>query len=66
MSKALTVDQNFLGNFSSSVLHISHNSFPYKKSGWKVQVNVLTPKELGVCRESNELNGKKNCFVFNR
>ena len=61
MSRALTLYQNlsYLGNFSSSVLHIPHNSFPCEKSCWKVQVNVLTPQELGVCGESNEINGEK-------
>ena len=59
MSRALTLNQNFsyLGNFSSSV---PHNRFLYQKSWWKVQVNVLTPQELRVCRESNEVNGEKN------
>ena len=32
----------------------STQSLPYKKSWWKVQVNVVTPQELGVCGESNE------------
>ena len=51
--------QLYLGNFPSSVLHISHNSFPYQKSSWKVQVNVVTFKELKmVCGESNVINGK--------
>ena len=46
---------SYLGNFSSSVLYISHNSFPFQKSWWKVQVNVVTPQELKiVCRESNK------------
>ena len=27
-------------------LIITHNSFPYQKSQWKVQVNVVTPQEL--------------------
>ena len=31
-----------------------------KKSQWKVQVNVMTPQELGVCGESSEINGEKN------
>ena len=59
LSRARTLDQYFsyLGNFSSSV---PHNSFLYQKSWWKVQVNVFTPQELGVCRESNEVNGEKN------
>ena len=49
-----------LGNFSSSVLYIPHNSFSYQKSRWKVQVNVVKPQELKmVCGESNEINGEK-------
>ena len=55
--------ESYLGNFSSSVLHIPHNSFPYRKSQWKVQVNVATPQEpKTVCRESNEINGEKKLF----
>ena len=55
--------QSYLGNFSS-VLH----NYPYQKSRWKVHVpvNVVTTPELKmVCGKSNEINGKKNCFVFN-
>ena len=59
-------NRTYLGNFSSSVQHIPHNSFPYQKSWWKVQVNVVTPQELGVYGESNEINREKNCFVFIR
>ena len=61
MSSVLTLDQNlsYLGNFSSSVLHIPHNSFPYKKIMVEAEINVLTPQELGVCGESNEINGEK-------
>ena len=72
MSRALTLHKNlsYLSNFSSmfcstystQLFHIA--SFPYQKSQWKVQVNVVTPQELGVCGESNEINGKKNWFVF--
>ena len=47
------------------------NSFPYQKSRWKVQVNVMTPQELKmVCGESNEINGEKiilclkNCLLL--
>ena len=58
---------SYLCNFSSSVLHIPHNSFPYQKIWLKVQVNVVTPRELNtVCGESNEINGEKNCFRFYR
>ena len=54
-----------LGNVTSSILHIPHNSFPYQKSWWKVQVNVLKPQELKIVYvESTEINGEKNCFVF--
>ena len=41
-----------------------HNSFPYQKSWWKVQVNVVTPQELEVYGVSNEINGEKNSFVL--
>ena len=45
---------------SSPVLHIQHNSYPYQKSWWKVQANLVTPQELKmVCAESNEINGEK-------
>ena len=55
-----------LGNFSSSVPHIPHNTFSYQKSRWKVQVNVVISQEPKmVCGESNEINGK-NCFVSDR
>ena len=27
---------------------------------------MLTPKELGVCGESNEINGERNCFGFEK
>ena len=55
LSRALTLDQNlsYLGNFSSSVL-----SFPYQKSRWKVQTNVVTPQAL-VCGKSNKIDGEK-------
>ena len=45
----LFLDQklSYLGNFTSSVLYIPY--IPYQKSRWKVQVNVMTPQELGVC-----------------
>ena len=35
-------------------------------SWWKVQVNVVTPQELGVCGESNEIhvNGEKRKKLF--
>ena len=49
--------KSYLGNFSSYVLHITHKSFPYKKSPWKVSVDVVTPQELKmVYGESNEIN----------
>ena len=33
----------------------------------KVQVNVVTPRELNmVCGESNEINGEKNCLLLIR
>ena len=68
---------SYLGNFNSSVLHIPHNNFPYQKSWWKVQVDVVTPQELKmVCGESYEINGekivlcritkKKNCLLLIR
>ena len=44
MSRALTLDQNgsYLGNFSSSVLHSSHNyCFPYQK------IMVESPGKFG-------------------
>ena len=41
----------------------SINTFPYKKSWWKVQVNVVTPQELKMVHgESNEIKGEKSCF----
>ena len=51
----ICLDQKYLGNFTSSVLHIPHNSFPNQKSRWKIQVHVVTSQELKiVCGESNE------------
>ena len=65
----MTLDKKnltYLGNFNSSVLHIPHNSFPYQKSRWKVQVILVTPQELKMVCESNKINGEKNGFVFDR
>ena len=62
----MTLDLSYLGSFSSSVLHIPHNSFLYQKSWWKVQVNmvnVVTPQELKiVCGKSNATNVEKKLF----
>ena len=68
MSRALTLDQNlsYLGNLSSSVLHIPHNSFPYKKIMLESPGKCVDTYELEVCGESNEINGEKICFVFYR
>ena len=52
---------SYLGSLTNSVLHIPHSSFPYQKSRWKVQVNVVTSQELKmVCGESSEIYGEKN------
>ena len=57
----------YVDNFSSFVLHIPHNSFPYQKSWWKVKVNVVTPQELKmVFGELNEINGEKLFCIFER
>ena len=51
-----------------SINQLIKNKRPYQISqwNWKVWVNVVTPLELKmVCRESNEINCEKNCFVFN-
>ena len=67
MSAALTLDKNlnYSGNFSSSVLHIPYNSFPYQKSQCKVQIIIVTPLELKMaCGESNEINGEQNVLCL--
>ena len=38
------------------MLHIPLNSFPYKKHN---ESHVVTPQEVRVCGESNEINGEK-------
>ena len=52
------------------LVSLPHNSFPYHpyQTSWcKLQANVLTPQGLNmVCGESNEINGEKNCFEFDR
>ena len=49
---------------TSAVLFYTFHTtaFLIKKSWWKLLVNVLTPQELGVCGESNEINGEKKLF----
>ena len=50
---------------SPILFNIFHtNSFPYQKSRWKVQVNVVTSQELKmVCGELNEINREKMFYV---
>ena len=50
---------SYLGNFNSSILHIPHNSFPDQT------ITVESPDKCGgTSRTWSEINGDKNCFVF--
>ena len=45
----------YLCNFTTSVLHIQHTSFPNHKSWWKSRYMVKYQELKIVCRESNVL-----------
>ena len=68
MSRALTLDQTLkLSNATSAVLFFIFLTIAFLIKHHGVKVNVVTPQELKmVCGESNEINGEKNCFAFDR
>ena len=53
-------------NLIGLVLHIPHSSFSYKKIMVESPGKCVDTSKTWSCEELNEINGEKNCFVFDR